>query len=121
MLYDRKLDLDVIGRKMHQAADLMEQGWCQGTRILIEWADNGWSKNGIKYCAIGAIGKVLGNCADPYFLDNTNPEFLEIKRRIMKYLKPPGPREFHVWIWNDAEATTQEQVVEVFRESAYLK
>lgn len=115
MLYDRKLDLDVIGRQMHQAADLMEQGWCQGVRYCH------LAPNKHLYCATGAIGAVLGLNEDDYFYELIKHQdiFKEVKKRIFQYLNIT--ENCQLWAWNDMKGQTKEKVVETFREAAYLK
>ncbi len=112
MLYDPKHDagvritwrhgVDTIGRKLLNAAEYIEQhGWCQGSLRNPRGSA----------CLIGAL----------YYSNDfrgdlrKDPQWTTAIRRLTKMT------HVHPERWNDSSGRTQDEVVHVLRESAYIK
>lgn len=103
MLYDKRWELDEIGKALLDAAEaLRRDGWCQG---YLHDPYGG-------HCLLGAIDIARRRVviADPGLL-------LRMMERLSAHL-PPGDR---IMRWNDAPGRTVEEVISVLERAAYGK
>ncbi len=113
MLYDRRQDLDEIGRIMYRIADFIEQhNWNQ--QVLFFSPDK-------SYCAMGAANMILHGHSRYVHFEDLQLEEIQ-KRLIIKLNLKEGFRSntSKVCWWNN-HAKSKEEVVEGFREAAYVK
>jgi len=120
MLYDKKWELDKVGKNMHEAADLLEKkGWCRYFLKKSKWHVEPGAPDG-QMCILGVLGQVVAG--NPYDLDDV--KVAQAMVRVHKYLNLDDTfpfRQSQVVSWNNDNNRTQEEVVTALREAAYVK
>lgn len=101
--------MDPAQQTLIQARRLIAAGWCQGTqaRTPTGASCNIFAPNAAQFCALGAISRAAGK---------DRAAALEALDRISALIPPPHyhPEYSGITRWNDARATTREQVLALF-------